>query len=186
MPAVVSPTGIFRWLTGIACVCSIIAQWVVWHPFLSPQMASTMNNTQRLSAVDRKRLASLLGMLGSNAAGERDNAARLAEQFRREHGLSWADLLTPMPEPIPQPQPPPPPSSPPKPPAKHNRHISFLVLILVIVTGRLSSIHAREPSKPVVLSTSVAPAAMHAPLLPAAAPASSGRSRTYPEKSHAG
>lgn len=47
----------------------------------------------KLSVRDRKKLASILGMLGSNAPGERDNAARLAEQFRRELGLTWADLL---------------------------------------------------------------------------------------------
>ena len=46
-----------------------------------------------LPAPDRKRLAAILGMLGSNAPGERENAARLAEQFRRHHGLTWADLL---------------------------------------------------------------------------------------------
>ena len=133
-----------------------------------------MNPTQRLSAVDRKRLASLLGMLGSDAAGERDNAARLAEQFRREHGLSWTDLLTPMPEPIPRP----PPSSPPKPPAKRSRTISFLVLILGMVTGGIGSIQVHEPSTPVVLSTLVVPAAMHPLFLPDAAPAFSARSRT--------
>jgi len=32
-------------------------------------------------------------MLGSNAFGERENAGRLAEQFRHHHGLTWADLL---------------------------------------------------------------------------------------------
>ena len=46
-----------------------------------------------LPAPDRKRLAAILGMLGSNASGERENAARLAEQFRRHYGLTWADLL---------------------------------------------------------------------------------------------
>ncbi len=44
---------------------------------------------------DRQRLAGILGMLGSNSAGERDNAARLAEQFRRTSGLTWIELLTP-------------------------------------------------------------------------------------------
>jgi hypothetical protein len=46
-----------------------------------------------LSERDQKRLAAILGMLGSNAPGERDNAARLAEEFRRQRGLTWADLL---------------------------------------------------------------------------------------------
>lgn len=34
-------------------------------------------------------------MLGSDAAGERDNAARLAEAFRRKHRLAWIDIITP-------------------------------------------------------------------------------------------
>lgn len=47
-----------------------------------------------LSEQDRLRLVRLLGMLGSDHAGERDNAARLAEQIRRENGATWDDLLT--------------------------------------------------------------------------------------------
>jgi hypothetical protein len=46
-----------------------------------------------ISTVDRLRLAALLGMLGSSHVGERDNAARLLEQFRRQRDLNWADLL---------------------------------------------------------------------------------------------
>jgi hypothetical protein len=46
-----------------------------------------------ISTVDRLRLAALLGMLGSNHVGERENAAQLVEQFRRQRNLSWADLL---------------------------------------------------------------------------------------------
>jgi len=46
-----------------------------------------------ISAIDRVRLEGLLGMLGSEHLGERDNAAKLVEQFRRDRGLSWADLL---------------------------------------------------------------------------------------------
>jgi hypothetical protein len=46
-----------------------------------------------LTAAERKRLVSLLGMLGSSHAGERDNAALLAEEFRRQHGATWADLV---------------------------------------------------------------------------------------------
>ena len=42
---------------------------------------------------DRKRLAALLGMLGSTSSGERDNAARLAEQLRQRLGLTWEELL---------------------------------------------------------------------------------------------
>ena len=42
---------------------------------------------------DRLRLVRLLGMLGSEHAGERANAAQLAEQLRRKSGKSWDDLL---------------------------------------------------------------------------------------------
>jgi hypothetical protein len=66
-----------------------------------------------MTEADRKRLIAILGMLGSNAVGERDNAARLAEEFRRKHGLSWADLLAATPS-APQPAPPPPPPKPPE------------------------------------------------------------------------
>jgi hypothetical protein len=47
-----------------------------------------------ITAVDRIRLAALLGMLGSEHAGERENAAQLVEQFRKQHGVVWTDLLT--------------------------------------------------------------------------------------------
>src|SRR5271166_1665304 len=46
-----------------------------------------------ISSVDRLRLAALLGMLGSNHVGERENAAQLVERFRRQRGFDWADLL---------------------------------------------------------------------------------------------
>lgn len=46
-----------------------------------------------LSESERRRLTAILGMLGSNSAGERDNAARMAEQFRRQHRLTWDELL---------------------------------------------------------------------------------------------
>lgn len=46
-----------------------------------------------LSSHERRRLAAVLGMLGSASAGERDNAARLAEDFRNQHGLTWETLL---------------------------------------------------------------------------------------------
>jgi hypothetical protein len=46
-----------------------------------------------LSRADRERLAKLLAMLGSDHAGERDNAALAIERMRRELGLSWDDLL---------------------------------------------------------------------------------------------
>lgn len=43
---------------------------------------------------ERRRLAAILGMLGSNSAGERDNAARMAEEFRLQHHLTWDELLS--------------------------------------------------------------------------------------------
>ena len=46
-----------------------------------------------LTDTERKRLASILGLLGSNHAGERDAAALHAEAFRRKHQLTWAELL---------------------------------------------------------------------------------------------
>jgi pyruvate/2-oxoglutarate dehydrogenase complex dihydrolipoamide acyltransferase (E2) component len=42
---------------------------------------------------DRERLVKTLGMLGSDHAGERDNAARQAERLRRQLGMSWDDLI---------------------------------------------------------------------------------------------
>lgn len=47
-----------------------------------------------MSNAERQRLAAILGMLGSSSAGERDNAARLAEQFRKQHGLTWEQLVS--------------------------------------------------------------------------------------------
>src|SRR4051812_45816232 len=44
--------------------------------------------------VDRLRLAALPGIFGSSHVGERNNAARLLDQFRRQRGLNWADLLS--------------------------------------------------------------------------------------------
>ena len=43
---------------------------------------------------ERRRLAAILGMLGSNQAGERDAAAMQAEAFRKKHGLTWSELLS--------------------------------------------------------------------------------------------
>lgn len=43
---------------------------------------------------ERLRLAAILGMLGSDSAGERDNAARLAEQFRQQHRLTWGEMIS--------------------------------------------------------------------------------------------
>ncbi len=46
-----------------------------------------------ISVVDRIRLESMLGMLGSNHVGERDNAAKLIAQFLQRRGLTWPDVL---------------------------------------------------------------------------------------------
>jgi hypothetical protein len=79
-----------------------------------------------MSAAERARLARILGMLGSEHAGERAAAALQAEAFRKRHGLTWEGMLSlpaiPMeqwarpawvpPEPRPKaPEPPPPPAS---------------------------------------------------------------------------
>jgi hypothetical protein len=45
----------------------------------------------------RKRVSAnlikVLGMLGSDFPGERDNAARMATQILKEEGLTWYDVL---------------------------------------------------------------------------------------------
>jgi hypothetical protein len=46
-----------------------------------------------ISVVDRIRLESMLGMLGSDHVGERDNAAQLIAQFLQRRGLTWPDVL---------------------------------------------------------------------------------------------
>jgi hypothetical protein len=53
----------------------------------------TGRQTMTISTIDRIRLESMLGMLGSNHVGERDNAAKLVAQFLRKRGLTWSDLL---------------------------------------------------------------------------------------------
>ena len=78
-----------------------------------------------MTDADRKRLAAILGMLGSSSAGERDAAALQAEAFRRKHGLTWDEVINgkevylggnppwhepPAPPPPPQPPPPEPPA----------------------------------------------------------------------------
>ena len=47
----------------------------------------------RLAASDRERLARLLGMLGSDHAGERDNAGRAAHRMVQQHGVTWYDVV---------------------------------------------------------------------------------------------
>lgn len=81
-----------------------------------------------MTAAERQRLARILGMLGSEHAGERASAGLQAEAFRKRHGLTWEEMLalppvetikvTPRPKPAPTPEspawtaPPPPPSAP--------------------------------------------------------------------------
>lgn len=51
----------------------------------------------RMAEPDRKRLAQLLGMVGSTQDGEALNAARLAHRMVQRLNLSWADVLDPPP-----------------------------------------------------------------------------------------
>jgi hypothetical protein len=75
--------------------------------------------TITIDAAQRQRLAAILGMLGSDHAGERAAAGLQAEKFRRQHGLTWAELLALEPEPRPAPEPPAQPAwTPPKPPER--------------------------------------------------------------------
>src|SRR6516162_1702647 len=69
---------------------------------------------------DRRKLAAILGMLGSGSAGERDNAARAAERLRRQLGVTWDEMLEQV-RVVAEPAaaaPPPPPPAPPKAPAR--------------------------------------------------------------------
>jgi hypothetical protein len=78
-----------------------------------------------MTDADRQRLVAILGMLGSAAAGERDNAARLAEKFRCQHGMTWGQLFEPQTVYVyidrPTPPQPPPPAPEPPPPAAPKR-----------------------------------------------------------------
>jgi hypothetical protein len=47
-----------------------------------------------MTTTDRTRLAAILGMLGSDQAGERAAAALQAEAFRKRHQLTWQDLIS--------------------------------------------------------------------------------------------
>ena len=47
-----------------------------------------------LSETERHRLASILGMLGSDQPGERASAALKAEEFRNKYNLTWEELLS--------------------------------------------------------------------------------------------
>jgi hypothetical protein len=46
-----------------------------------------------LGVSDRVHLAKLLGMLGSDHAGERDNAARAAHRLVQQRGITWFDVM---------------------------------------------------------------------------------------------
>jgi hypothetical protein len=50
-----------------------------------------------LGKADRERLVKLLGLLGSDHAGERDAAALAASRLLKTNGLTWEDALTPRP-----------------------------------------------------------------------------------------
>jgi hypothetical protein len=50
-----------------------------------------------MTPLDRSRLAALLGMLGSSHDGEVVNAARAAERMRKTAGLTWHQVLVPLP-----------------------------------------------------------------------------------------
>jgi hypothetical protein len=82
-----------------------------------------------MTAADRRKLAAILGMLGSEHAGERASAALQAEAFRKRHAMTWEEMLAlpPVevvvePEPVwtpsepPRPAWTPPPAAPPPPP----------------------------------------------------------------------
>lgn len=57
-----------------------------------------------LSLAERTRLASILGMLGSDHQGERDAAALAANRLVRDRGVAWSDLLAAQPA-APEPEP---------------------------------------------------------------------------------
>jgi len=46
-----------------------------------------------MTDIDRRRLARILGMLGSEHAGERASAALQAEAFRKRHAMTWEEML---------------------------------------------------------------------------------------------
>ena len=59
-------------------------------------IAVSMNsNSYALTEADRDRLAKLLGLLGSDHLGERDNAARAAHRLVQQHGITWFDIIIP-------------------------------------------------------------------------------------------
>jgi hypothetical protein len=53
------------------------------------------SNDPRRAEAERTRLAQMLGLLGSDHAGERDAAGLAAHRMIRQRGLTWHDVLTP-------------------------------------------------------------------------------------------
>jgi len=102
-----------------------------------------------MTPADRAKLARILGMLGSEHAGERASAALQAEAFRKRHGMTWEEMLAAPavevvvePEPpvwTPPPEPPRPAWTPPPPPAMEWEFIDV-----------------RQPSKPISYNVGVA------------------------------
>ena len=60
---------------------------------LADKKRSRIAGARDVTPAERERLARILGMLGSEHAGERAAAGLQAEAFRKKHGLTWADLL---------------------------------------------------------------------------------------------
>jgi hypothetical protein len=50
-----------------------------------------------MTALDREKLAKVLGLMGSRHDGEVIAAARQAERIRRDAGMTWGQILTPAP-----------------------------------------------------------------------------------------
>jgi hypothetical protein len=50
-----------------------------------------------LTPAERRRLANLLGRLGSDHAGERDNAAVMAHRLIQTKGMTWSEVIDPPP-----------------------------------------------------------------------------------------
>ena len=81
-----------------------------------------------MTAADRRKLAAILGMLGSEHAGERASAALQAEAFRKRHGMTWEEMLAvPMVEVVVEPVWTPPPYVRPR-PSWQRRYVTPLML----------------------------------------------------------
>ena len=80
---------------------------------LGTALLSRNAHPSRMTATERRRLARILGMLGSEHAGERASAALQAEAFRKRHNMTWEQMLAPPPivreAAAAPPEPPPPP-----------------------------------------------------------------------------